>query len=209
MPAAGSVSLWIGKLKEGEREAVQRLWEGYFRRLVGLVRAKLRSAPRQAADEEDVALSAFDSFCRAAEQGRFPRLEDRDDLWHLLVLIASRKAANQAKREGRQKRGGGKVVHASALPGGAAEGEGPLFADLLGREPDPALAAQVAEACRRLLDGLGDAELRTVALAKLEGRTNDEIAAMLGRTTGTVERKLGLIRRIWDREAGREDPDSR
>src|SRR3954469_1199717 len=103
MPAAGSVSHWIGRLKEGEGEAVQRLWEGYFRRLVGLVRAKLRSAPRRAADEEDVALSAFDSFCRGAEQGRFPKLEDRDDLWQLLVLIASRKAANLVKHENRQK----------------------------------------------------------------------------------------------------------
>jgi DNA-directed RNA polymerase specialized sigma24 family protein len=203
MDETGSVSYWIGRLKEGERAAVQRLWEGYFRRLVGLVRTKLRAAPRQAADEEDVALSAFTSFCRAAEQGRFPRLEDRDDLWHLLVLIASRKAANQAKRERRQKRGGGKVVHASALPG-AEEGDGPLFADLIGREPDPALAAQVAEACRRLLEMLGDTELRAVALAKLEGRTNPEIAATLGRSTSAVERKLGLIRSLWDRQADRE-----
>jgi DNA-directed RNA polymerase specialized sigma24 family protein len=208
MPETGSVTYWTGRLKEGERQAVQRLWEGYFRRLVGLARAKLRSAPRQAADAEDVALSAFDSFCRAAEQGRFPRLQDRDDLWQVLVLIAARKAANQAKHARRQKRGGGKVVHASALPGGE-EGDGPLFADLIGREADPALVAQVAEECRRLLDGLADAELRAVALAKMEGRTNDEIAATLGRSPSAVERKLGVIRKVWDREAGREDPASR
>src|SRR5262249_16692637 len=161
-------------------------------RLVGLARVKLRSAPRQAADEEDVALSAFKSFCQAAEQGRFPRLQDRDDLWHLLVLIAARKAANLAKHARRQKRGGGKLWHASALPSGEGEADGRRVADLIGRDPDPALAAQLAEDCRRLLDGLGDAELRAVALAKLEGRTNDEIAAALGRSIGTVERKLGL-----------------
>lgn len=199
MSATGSVSYWIGRLKEGERAAVQRLWEGYFRRLVGLVRAKLRSAPRSlAADEEDVALSAFDSFCRAAEQGRFPRLQDRDDLWHLLVLIAVRKAANLAKHERCQKRGGGKVVHVSALPGGD-EGDGPLFADLR-RKPDPALAAEVAEEYRRLLRLLGDRELEQVALWKMEGDTHAEIAAKLGCRPRTVEDMVKLIRRTWASE---------
>ena len=52
------------------------------------------STCRRAADEEDVALSAFDSFCRGAEQGRFPQLDGRDDLWHLLVVITVRKKPN-------------------------------------------------------------------------------------------------------------------
>jgi DNA-directed RNA polymerase specialized sigma24 family protein len=202
MSTTGSVTYWIGQFKAGERAAVQKLWEGYFRRLVGLARERLRSAPRQAADEEDVALSAFDSFCLAAEQGRFPRLEDRDDLWQVLVVLTVRKAANLVKYETRQKRGEGRVRHASALPGGEESGEGALFADLIGREPDPALAAQVAEECRRLLDRLGDPELRAVALAKMEGHTNDEIAAAQGRSTGTIERKLQLIRAIWADEPG-------
>ena len=67
-----SVTQWIDRLKAGDPDAAQELWERYFRRLVGLARKKLRAAPRRAADEEDVALSAFDSFCRGAEQGRFP-----------------------------------------------------------------------------------------------------------------------------------------
>jgi DNA-directed RNA polymerase specialized sigma24 family protein len=200
MSATGSVSYWIGRLKEGERAAVQRLWEGYFRRLVGLVRAKLRSAPRSLpADAEDVALSAFDSFCRAAEQGRFPRLQDRDDLWQVLVLIAVRKAANLVKHEHCQKRGGGKVVHASALPGGD-EGDGPLFADLIGRGPDPILDAEVAEECRRLLGLLDDPELKQVALWKMEGDTHAEIAARLGCRPRTVEQMVKLIRRTWAAE---------
>jgi hypothetical protein len=53
-----------------------------------LARARLRNTPRRIADEEDVAPSAFDSFCRAARAGRFPRLDDRHDLWQILVLIA-------------------------------------------------------------------------------------------------------------------------
>jgi hypothetical protein len=78
--AEQSVSDWIGQLKAGDERAAQRLWEDYFQRLVRLARARLQGVPRRAADEEDVALSAFDSFCRGAEAGRFPRLNDRDDL---------------------------------------------------------------------------------------------------------------------------------
>src|SRR5262249_8234365 len=130
MSSPGSVTCWIHQLKAGDQAAVQRLWESYFGRLVGLARRKLQGAPRAAADEEDVALSAFASFCRGAEAGRFPRLLDRHDLWQLLVLIAARKAANRIKYENREIRGGGKAKHASALPPGDAEQS--VFAELIG-----------------------------------------------------------------------------
>jgi hypothetical protein len=58
------------------------------------------------ADQEDVALSAFDSFCRNAEEGRFPHLDDRDNLWRLLVVITARKASKLVRAEGRLERGG-------------------------------------------------------------------------------------------------------
>jgi DNA-directed RNA polymerase specialized sigma24 family protein len=117
-----------------------------------------------------------------------------------LVLIAGRKAADLAQHEYRQKRGRGQVCHASALPGGAGSEAGALFADLIGREPEPALAAQVAEEYARLLDRLGDDDLRAVAMWKLEGYTNAEIATRLNRAPATVERKLRLIRGAWVKE---------
>src|SRR5262249_10517796 len=106
MSADGSVTRWLGQLRTGDPAAAQQLWERYFRRLVGLARKKLQGTPRRAADEEDVALSAFDSFCRNAERGRFPRLADRDSLWRLLMLMTARKAAHLLRDQGRQKRGG-------------------------------------------------------------------------------------------------------
>src|SRR5262249_5412187 len=69
MASDGSITRLIVLLKEGDRAAAQPLWDAYFRRLVGLARARLRGTPRGMADEEDVALSAFDSFCRRAERG--------------------------------------------------------------------------------------------------------------------------------------------
>src|SRR5262249_39825490 len=156
----GDVTHLLQQLKLGNRSATQDLWQHFFARLVRLARGKLLGAKRRVADEEDVALSAFKSFCRRAEDGCFPRLDDSDDLWQVLVTITVGKAANLANREKRLRNGGGAVIQSDD------------FGEVISREPDPALAAEVAENCRRLLDALGDGVLRTVALAKMEGETN-------------------------------------
>jgi DNA-directed RNA polymerase specialized sigma24 family protein len=199
MTPHGSVSVWIKLLREGESAAATPLWECYFERLVRLAQRKLSGMARAAADEEDVALSAFKSFCRGVDEGRFPKLEDRDDLWQVLILLTARKAINLRKHSNARKRGGGQVLHASALAAGQ-DSEGDVLAEVMGREPTPELAAAVAEECRRLLDALGDAELRAVAVAKMEGCSNADIAERLGRSLATVERKLSLIRKSWERE---------
>jgi DNA-directed RNA polymerase specialized sigma24 family protein len=205
MSSPGSVTQWIGQLKAGDQNAAQKLWEGYFQRMVGLARKKLQGTPRRAADEEDVALSAFDSFCRGAEQGRFSRLEDRHDLWQLLFLLTARKAFDLRQHESRKKRGGGEVRGESALmpqrgPGDLAGTREPALNHVIGQEPSPELAALMAEQCQRLLTGLGDRQLRQVALWKMEGFTTEEIAAKLDCAPRTIERKLQVIRNLWSRE---------
>src|SRR5262245_3107718 len=105
MSRDGSVTRWIGLLQQGDATGAQQLWERYFARLVGLARKRLQDAPRRVADEEDVALSAFHSFCRRVERGHFPRLQDRHDLWQLLMTITARKACHLLRDQRRLKRG--------------------------------------------------------------------------------------------------------
>jgi DNA-directed RNA polymerase specialized sigma24 family protein len=198
MPAPGSVTHWLNLLKAGDAAAAQPLWERYFRRLVGLARSKLRGAPRQAADEEDVALSAFDSFCHAAERGRFPRLDDRDDLARLLLMLTARKALDLRQHAQRQKRGGGRVVSEADL--GAAGADEDSLAQLIGPEPTPEFAAQVDEEYHRLLGLLDSDELRQMAVAKMEGYTIEEMADRFECALCTVTRKLRKIRQCWARE---------
>jgi DNA-directed RNA polymerase specialized sigma24 family protein len=193
MSSEGSISHCIRLLKAGEEAAAQQLWERYFQRLVELARARLPSAARRAADEEDVALSAFESFYQRAMRGQFPQLNDRDELWQLLVVITVRKAIDLVHHENRPIRGSGRVLPLSELAELNPEG-------LLGAEPTPEFAVQIAEECARLYNRLGNDSLRAVALWKLEGYTNGEIAAKLGCVTQTVERKLRAIRQLWARE---------
>ena len=96
--ADASVTMWLHQLRDGDSLAAQKLWESYYCRLVRLARSKLRAMPRRSADEEDIALSAFDSFFRGVEAGRFPQLNDRDDLWQVLFMITERKAFDHIER---------------------------------------------------------------------------------------------------------------
>lgn len=191
----GHVTVWLDQLKAGHPAAAQPLWDAYFARLVALARARVRSLPRAVADEEDVALSAFDSFFNGVKQGRFPRLDDSNDLWHVLLVITTRKAIGLVRSSNCEKRGG----NATFAPTGEVNEPGPGTLDQVAAAgPSPELAAEVAEQCERLLMQLGDGELRQIAIWKMEGYTNDEIAGKLGRSVPTVERRLAHIREIWE-----------
>jgi DNA-directed RNA polymerase specialized sigma24 family protein len=194
MSSDGSVTRWLGPLRSGDPAAVEQLWQRYFHRLAELARTRLPGVVRRVVDGEDVALSVIDSFCRHAEAGRFPEIRDRDSLWRLLVVFAERKAAHQVRDQTRAKRGGGAVV---PLPDPGSEEEEALLGDALNREPTPELAAQMAEECQRLLAALPDDEFRKVAVLKMEGHGNEEIAALTGVVERTVKRRLHHIRTVW------------
>ena len=198
MADGGSITRWFGSLQAGDRDAAQKLWERFSSRLIGLAKVRLRTAPRRMADEEDAVLSAFDSFCRGAEQGRFPQLRDRGELWNLLVTITVRKVHDQVIYDRRQKRGGGDVRGESELRQGIDRVQ--TFDQIMSLEPTPELALELAEQCQRLLDLLNDADLRTVAILKMEGYTNQEIAGRLSYARSTVQRKLNLIQARWEQE---------
>ena len=194
----GSVTHWIHEIKAGNPQVAQAIWERYFTQLVGVARKRLEGTPRRLADEEDVALSVFDSFCRAAAKGRFPSLADRDSLWRLLVRMAARKAVDQRRHETRQRRGGGKVVDENAL---AANGyDDNALAQVIGNAPTPEFAAIVTERFHILLDSLKDDDLRKIALGKMEGYTNEELAEQIGCSLRTIERRMMLIREICRQE---------
>jgi DNA-directed RNA polymerase specialized sigma24 family protein len=201
MPAHDPITLWISQLKAGHHRAAQQLWDRYFAQMVGLARARLRGFPRRAVDEEDIALNAFDSFCRGAEAGRFPQLQDRENLWPLLVVITARKAVDARQHEARQKRGAGAVQGESAWfdIGHGSDALAGIDA-VIGAEPTPAFAAEVAEQLQRLLGACHSTELRAVVLWKMEGYTNQEIAKKMGCVERTVERRLHLIRGLLEQE---------
>jgi DNA-directed RNA polymerase specialized sigma24 family protein len=196
MSSDHSVTLWIAQLKAGDHDAAQPFWDRYFGALVHLARARMGTLPRRVADEEDIALSAINSFCRGAAAGCFPQLSDRGNLWPLLVVITARKVIDARRHETRRKRGGGMVQGESAWLNLLDSDDLAGIENVMGDTPSPSFLAEVAEEARRWLDALPMEELRAVAQWKMDGATNAEIAARLGCVTRTVERRLELIRRL-------------
>lgn len=199
--AEGSVTRLIGALAADDSdEAARGLWERYFDQIVRLARSRLGGSPRGHADEEDAALSAFASLCRGVSAGRFPYLSGRDDLWKLLATITARKVADQLQRQHRLKRGGGRVVGESDVAPGDDRGGAGLDA-FAGDVATPAFLAQIAEEVCTLFGRLPEESLRVVALLRLEGYSNEEIATSLDCAVRSVERKLERIRLLWTVEA--------
>lgn len=193
----GSVSILIRRLKSpadaAERDAATRaLWHRYYLRLVSQARHRLGRNLRGRVSEEDVAAEAIEVLFRYAAQDRFPRLDDRDDLWRLLQTITACKSFNALRKVRRE----GKVhdeqwyddvrpdAPGRALDRAADDGPGPeetvAFTDLVGR----------------LMSCLG-LEERRVAMLRLRNFGNKEIAAELGLGLRSVERKLQIVRNAW------------
>ena len=186
-----SVSHWIDQVRQGDSIAAQRIWEHYYQRLVRQVRQRLAGSDRAVSDEDDVATSVFESFYRAAAKGRFPDLSGRDNLWRLLLRMAARKVINKHRHAHRVRRGG-EVTVQPIVSAGTDDEE--AIIQIIGDEPSPEMVMMTTEACEDLLAHLSDESLRTIAIGKMEGYTNAELAARCDCSERTIERRLHLIR---------------
>lgn len=189
-----SVTRWLQRLEVGDSVAAERLWQLFFERLVQLAHGRLQVRHRKAIDAEDIALSAFHSFCVGVEKKKFPALSNRDNLWRLLVSITIHKLLHAVRDQTRIKRGG----LFRELQGLDSSSSGlDILNQVVSHEPSPELAVEVAEQYEILIRSLDNKELMQLATWKMEGFTNEEIAAKIGKSQRTVERKLNLIRKIW------------
>ena len=183
-PDTQSVTRLIRAAQRDRASAVGPLLAVYFDRLVQLARRRLQNLPGMANHDEDLALRSFYSVYRRVRDPERPlHLTGRDDLWRLLATRTISRAIDLIRRH---------------RPG-EVPGEYDL-AQLLTREPTPEEAAATADECRRLLGLLEEPELRQIALWKVEGYTNEEIAARLDCVPRTVERKVRRIRLLWKHE---------
>ena len=197
MSSGHSVTQWIEELKRGDSAAMQAIWDRFSPELLRVARNKFQGMRSRDADEDDVVLSVMNNLFVGAEQGRFPNLADRDGLWRLLLYITACKTLDVRRRENRQKRGGGKT-HASLDD---SSGPGNFALDMAVSDlPTPEFAVMVIEEYERLLGLLKDDRYRKLAVAKMEGHTNKEIAQQFGCSVRTVERELRSIRDRWKQE---------
>ncbi len=189
------VSEWIEGLRTADDSAVRCVWNYFAGRLFELARGRLNAETKRVYDEDDAVQSMFRSVCQGFTQGHFPDLKDRQSLWGLMLVITSQKISNRHRYDRQQRRDVRRNVSEtifSIQPKSDAELDDN---SLLSREPTPEFAAEFLETCETLFAGLADTMLEQVVSLRLEGFTDEEIAAKMDCSRRTVQRRLEIIRR--------------
>jgi RNA polymerase sigma factor (sigma-70 family) len=200
MDHPGSVTRLLDQLRSDDIQtrhaAAEQIWQRYFPDLLELARRRLHRRVSRREDAEDVLQNMYHSFCARQQRGGFT-LDNRDDLWRLLVGMTLNKARKAVARHTRGKRNIHSEQDAAAVDGDSAA-PGWALEVIEAADPTPEQAAQFIEEFEQRLRLLSE-PLRQVALWKLQGYTNAEIAApeRLHCSERTVERKLELIRKAW------------
>lgn len=193
-----SPTFWLPALQKGDEQAAEQLWHDYFLKTVRLAKRKMTGLRLRASDEEDVALSAMNSFYNMAQQRDEP-ISDSSELWKLLSTIVRRKVNKERQKQFADKRQEYRLVGESALSplqGDSEQEESNELAQCPGREPSPELAAELAETWERIL-ALPDTE--KLVLLKRDGYSNSEIAEKMGCSTRTVQRTIEKIKNEWEK----------
>ena len=190
-----AVTDWFHDLQAGRPGAESKIYRHYYPRLVRFAVRTIGNSPRRWWDEEDVVSKAFASFFRRGREGSFRVILNRNDLWKLLATITKRKTINQIRDQQCERRGGASMPMAEAELADCNLSLAEVCADV----ESPSAIVDNAEAHVRALAVL-DPDLAEIAMYRLQGFTNVEIAAKINRSVPTVERRLRMIRQKWQHE---------
>ncbi|MEM9410572.1 MAG: sigma-70 family RNA polymerase sigma factor [Planctomycetota bacterium] len=195
-----SISVWLEDLKNGDEAAGFKIWNRYVGKLIALARSKLKHTAKRESDEEDLVITAFNAFFEGVQHKRFQQLDNRDDLWQILIMLTERKAIDHIRRQNTLKRGQGKIRGESIFEYIMDNNEIADKGISIVQDPTPTaeFAAQFSDELRYCFEKLDNSELQQIVLLKMEGFTNTEIAERIERSLSSVERKLRLIRQLWN-----------
>ena len=191
MPSADSLQL-LNRLRSNRPEdreaAIQAIFDRYFQRLWRLAWNQLHPRLRQRVDPEDLINSGIKSLVFDFQAGK-EFLRDKDSLWGLLTQAVITKVRQAAREHRAQKRD----VFREVAPAATEDAGDPVWDYLATAEPTPHDALCLQEAMDRLPD-----DLQAVAMGKLYGKTDDEVAHELGyRSSETIRIAKRKIENLW------------
>lgn len=183
-----SVTRWINELKKGDAAAADLLWQFLQSRLIALASRQVGFSVSY--DKEDVALDAFATLCDGIREGRY-EIANRNALWSLLGVITINGARKRSRNEKRLRRGGSFT---------RTKSNDKTLDSITTNELSPEDSYFALEECKRLLSILPNENLKRLAVLKVDGYTNEEVAEIMNCTRRSVQRRLKLIREIWTNE---------
>ena len=187
----------VCQIKKVSPQEAQQIWDEFFPRLKRFARQQLRAMSTRIFDEEDIALSALNSFFQGHKDGRFNELAGDDEMWRLLVTITARKITAQRRKDLAAKRGGGNVRGESAFMATGDETINIGLAQIMDENRMPESAVEIAKACQSLMEILPNEQLRTTALMRMEGYSNKEISDDLKCSVARTKQRVAQIKKYW------------
>lgn len=174
------------RLRAGDDDAAQVIFDRFAHRLIGLARTRLDEKLRQKVGPEDVMQSVLKSFFLRQAKGHFD-LHSWDSLWSLLTVLTLRKCGFKVRHFRTAGRNYRREVAAANEDDSASSWEA------IAREPTPDEAAMLTETVAELLRGLSNQEQQIVQL-HLQGYNAAEIAQQAACGERTVYRLLERLR---------------
>ena len=167
-----------GDVSEG---AATEFYARYMQKLMSLVERNLASRFGARIDPEDILQTVFRTWFRQAKEGRIDP-GSQDEIWKLLSVIALNKVRNKVKFHDAQRRSVGRTQGNQ---------------NILGAVPEPSAddATEFLDMVETAGQQMSDNARLTLQMI-LEGKSNQEIAAELGRTTksvGRYKKEIGTI----------------
>lgn len=188
----GSVSKWVSQVKAGDRSAARFLWVRFYGKLVRAATRRLGRNPDPALGGEDIAQGAFANVCEGLLAGKYPQLENRDDLWRLLMASMVNRVNSHFRSINAQKR-----TVALNQPLEQIDEKSLLML------ATPAAQVELQDLIEQLLETLDQddptGELREIALLYLQEHSASAIAKKMRRRKTNILQKIHLIRLLWEK----------
>ena len=202
----GSVSHWLRELKAGDGNAVEAIWNRYYQRIVEFAIRKMKINPDRSVDGEDIAQITMHRLCFSLASGRYPLLDDRQQLWDLLVVFTLNRIRKHLRACNSQKRSLPKTPeNRNSDPNEDASQSVVLEFKRLQAIEDlrsPEAPAIMADMVRFWLDRLDredpSGELKQIAVWSMEDISGSEIARILKKRKSAILQKIRLIRLLWE-----------
>lgn len=187
----GSITQWLQRLHAGEADAAEEIWNRYYPRVVRLAALQLIKSDDRSIDEEDVAQSTFRTVYLAVMNGKYPDIEDRRDLWRLLLVSTLNRVRRHHRDSHTLKRSVNELVTQD-------QSRRRLIMEISGPDAQAEMADLIETLFRRLDQEDPTGELRQIALLKLEEHSASAIARRLKRRKNHVLQRIRLIRILWE-----------
>ena len=187
----GSVSNWLKELKIGDQNAVEAIWNRYYQRVVEFAIQKMKMNPDRAVDGEDIAQLTMHRFCLNATSGNYPDLDDRQQLWDLLVVYTLNRIRKHLRECNRTKRSG---MHRVVFEFKRSQ----VLQDLRSPEAPTIMADMVQSWLDRLDREDPSGQLKQIAIWSMEDISGTEIARIMKKRKSAILQQIRLIRLLWE-----------